>query len=284
MWRGVLLIVVIGVLVLTNGNLASTAAEPDTARWRVAKPEVLVIAHRGDSKVAPENTLPAFSSAVKAKADLVELDYFHTADGVPIVIHDKTLDRTTNASKLWGGDKIKVESKTLAELAHLDAGGWFSSQFAATRLPTLNDSLDLIQSGSMTLIERKGGDPSTCIQLLTDKKLLDRVVVQSFDWDYLAGCRKLSGDVVLAALGEKELSPARLDKIAATGATIVAWNERDTTADSIAAIHARGWKAWVYTVDSPARVAQLVAAKIDGIITNSPVQTRSAIASVKTPH
>jgi glycerophosphoryl diester phosphodiesterase len=268
---------------MTSGNFPASAAEADAAASRVARPEVLVIAHRGDSKVAPENTLPAFASAIKANADFVELDYFHSADGVPVVIHDSTLDRTTNAVKLWGGEKIKVDSKSLRELGALDAGSWFGVEFSGTRLPTLGESLDVIQNGSMTLIERKGGDPQTCLTLLGNRKLLARVVVQSFDWQYLTGCRRLSNDLVLAALGENELSAARLDEIADTGATIVAWNERDTTAESIRAIHARGWKAWAYTVDSPARVRQLVTAKIDGIITNRPGPTRAAIAAAKGP-
>ena len=84
---------------------------PAAARSLVTKPGVLVIAHRGDSKVAPENTLPAFASAVKAGADLVELDYLHSADGVPVVFHDGELDRTTNACQLWGGEKIRLDQQ-----------------------------------------------------------------------------------------------------------------------------------------------------------------------------
>ena len=68
----------------------------------------LVIAHRGNSSEYPENTLPAFESAAALKADLTELDYHTTADGIPVVLHDKTLDRTTNAKKLWGGEKLAV--------------------------------------------------------------------------------------------------------------------------------------------------------------------------------
>ena len=63
---------------------------------------VLIIAHRGDSKAAPENTLPAFRSALRAGADLVELDYYHSSDGVPVVFHDRELDRTTDAVRRWG--------------------------------------------------------------------------------------------------------------------------------------------------------------------------------------
>jgi glycerophosphoryl diester phosphodiesterase len=275
------IILATGILSLASLSAHSSAADVDTAVQRVARPSILVIAHRGDSKVAPENTLPAFTSAVQAGADLVELDYYHSADGVPVVFHDKDLDRTTNACQLWGGEKIAIGRKSLAELRMLDAGNWFSAKFSGTRIPTLVEALEAIQAGSMTLIERKGGDPATCIALLKEKNLLDRVVVQAFDWDYLTGCRSISPSVVLAALGDKELTPERLDQIAKTGASIVAWDEKSTNASTIAAIHARGWKAWSWTVDKPIRVAELVAAKIDGIITNRPAQTRAAVMSAQ---
>ncbi|MGD9722304.1 MAG: glycerophosphodiester phosphodiesterase [Pirellulales bacterium] len=265
---------------LAHRAIAADAATA-TAATRVQSPQILVIAHRGDSKVAPENTIPAFRSAVAAGSDLVELDYVHSADGVPVVIHDDELDRTTNACALWGGSKIKVATKQLAELRKLDAGAWFDEKFAGTALPTLDESLDSIQPGSMTLIERKEGDPATCIELIKRKGVLDRVVVQAFDWDYLEGCRKLSDDVVIAALGHKEFTQQKLAELARTGAQIVAWEDKHTDASTIAAIHAKGYKAWVWTVDSPERVAQLVAAKIDGIITNRPAATRAAIAAAQ---
>lgn len=257
----------------------NTTAKASAARSLVTKPGVLVIAHRGDSKVAPENTLPAFASAVKAGADLVELDYLHSADGVPVVCHDGELDRTTNACQLWGGKRIRLTSKTLAELSQLDAGHWFDPKFAGTPLPRLDESIDLIQNGSMTLIERKQGDAATCVKLLTEKQLLDGVVVQAFDWDYLADCHKIAPGLVLGALGTKEVTAERLDQIGTTGARVVGWNDKYTSAESIKAIHDRGWKAWVYTVDDPARAIQLVQAGADGIITNRPAEIRKAIES-----
>jgi glycerophosphoryl diester phosphodiesterase len=276
-------LLVLGALALLGNSQFSPAAEGNLnlAAARVARPQILVIAHRGDSKVAPENTLPAFASAVKAGADLVELDYYHSADGLPVVFHDADLDRTTNAVSLWGASKVKIGAKSLAELKELDAGAWFKPQFAGTRIPTLNEALDTIQPGSMTLIERKGGDPATCVELLRERNLLDQVVVQAFDWEYLEGCHKLAPDLVLAALGHNPFKPEQLDQIANTGARIVAWEDRYTDASTVDAIHARGWKAWVWTVDKPQRVTQLVGAKIDGIITNQPAATRAAIEAAQ---
>ena len=179
MLRTALTFAVLGILQLAaivNSAVAADAAV-STAVERVGAPRILVIAHRGDSKVAPENTLPAFASAVDAGSDLVELDYLHSADGIPMVFHDKNLDRTTNSRALWGDTEIELSSKTLAELRLLDAGAWFDRRFAGTRILTLDEALDTIQAGAMTLIERKGGDPATCVELIERKGLLDGVVV-----------------------------------------------------------------------------------------------------------
>jgi glycerophosphoryl diester phosphodiesterase len=253
-------------------SLRALAMEPTPAQKLVAQPGPLVIAHRGDSIHAPENTLPAFESAVKLKADLVELDYYHSKEGVPVVIHDNFLDRTTDAEAVFGKAKMLVEETGLADLQKLDAGAWFDPKFKGTRLPTLAESLNLIQAGSVTLIERKKGDAATCVKLLREKKLAQQVVVQSFDWKYVRECHDLEPTLVLAALGggKDAITDARLDAAAATGARVIAWDHNKLTKSEIAAIHARGLKAWAYTVDDSNRAKELIAAGIDGIITNTP--------------
>ena len=94
-------------------GMASVGAQelPAEHLLRIERP--LVIAHRGYSALAPENTLPAFKAAVEAGADLVELDYRHSRDAVPIVIHDSTLDRTTDAVARWGGKDLPVRSRAI---------------------------------------------------------------------------------------------------------------------------------------------------------------------------
>ncbi len=284
MLRTVVRVLVLGVFALSCNHQAAQGAEKtatSAAQAKVSQQGVLIIAHRGDSKVAPENTLPAFASAVKAGADLVELDYLHSSDGVPVVFHDGELDRTTNACQLWGGTKIPLTSKPLAELLTLDAGSWFDAKFAGTRIPTLEQALDTIQNGSMTLIERKHGDAATGVKLLNDKQLLDQVVVQAFDWNFLKDCHELAPTLVLGALGHKEVTTEKLDQIAKTGATVVGWQDQYTSAETIKAIHDRGWKAWVWTVDSPERAVALVQAGIDGIITNRPAEIRRVVSSAQ---
>lgn len=251
------------------------ADEPNSkAANLVAAHRVLVIAHRGDSKAFPENTLPAFESAVKIGSDLVELDYVHTSDGIPIVIHDVTLDRTTNAVESMGKKDIRVDSLPWVDLGKLDAGSWFDPKFQGTKLPTLEESLDVIQNGSVTLIERKEGDAKTCIELLKRKRLLGDVVVQAFDWQYLVDCHKLRPDLVICALGQGKLTPERMDKIDMTGASAIGWNFKTLGEPEIRAIHDRGKKAWAWTVDDEGEVRRLVAAGVDGIITNIPAKVK----------
>lgn len=239
---------------------------------------VLVIAHRGDSAIAPENTLPAFASAVEAGSDLIELDYHHSADGEMIVIHDATLDRTTDAVQRWGTRRIDVGAESLARIRELDAGRWFRDRFAGTPVPTLDEALDVIQDGSMTLIERKAGDAVTCVELLRRRGLLEEVVVQAFDWKYLADCRRLAPELTLAALGGKDLTAERLDEIEALGVQIVAWRHTDLDREGIAAIHDRGLAAWTWTVDDLSRAEQLLDEGINGIITNVPAKVRAIVA------
>jgi len=254
-------------------NVTSVAAaEPTPAQKLVQSNRLLVIAHRGNSSVAPENTLPAFQAALDAKADLVELDYYHSADGQLVVIHDEILDRTTDAEVVFGKTGLVVGGLPLVELQKLDAGSWFDDKFVNTRLPTLVQALDLIQSASVTLIERKGGDAAALVRLLEEKKLIEKVVVQAFDWKFVAECRRLSPTLALGTLSGKPANEEQIRAAAATGADLIVWDNEKIGRAQIDLIHQLGKKAWAYTVDKPERASALIAAGIDGIITNKPAE------------
>ena len=249
----------------------------------IASKRPLIIGHRGYPQFAPENTLPAFRLSIEAGADLTELDYHHSQDGVPVIMHDYTLDRTTDAVKRWGGEKIRVASKTAADLQTLDAGAWFDPKFAGTKLLLLAEALDAIQgSGGVTLIERKEGDAATCVKLLRGKRLVNQLVVQSFDWEYLKKFHELEPAQVLGALGPpklladgtkpgdrpKALDSAWLDDLVKSGAKAVVWNDQ-VSKDAVKNAHKRGLKVWVYTINDPAAANALLDMGVDGIITNN---------------
>lgn len=263
---------------ISASNLALAQVRVATlAQQKVAAPNVLVIGHRGASAKAPENTLPAFEAALKAKVDLVELDYYHSLDKVPVVFHDKTLDRTTDSVQVLGKAKLAVEQVALDDLKKLDAGKWFKPQFAGTKIPTLLEALATIQPTGMTLIERKGGDAKTLVKLLDDEKIRGHVIVQAFDWEYLADCHKLAPDLVLGALGSKELTPLKIAQIKKTGASAVGWKHEDLNAANIAALHAAGLRVWAYTVNDTPRAKQLVEMGIDGLISDDPAKMHTLL-------
>jgi glycerophosphoryl diester phosphodiesterase len=242
----------------------------------------LVIAHRGYSAAAPENTLPAFQLGVSAASDLVELDYHHTRDGVLAVIHDHTLDRTTDATRRWGGTNLVVSAFTYDRIRELDASSWRGTNQPPAFVPTLDQALDVIQAGSVTLIERKAGPALDCVELIRRRKLVNEVVVQAFDWQYLEDYHRLEPTQILGALGpwpsfrgqklsdeEKNLAPRWIDEARRIGAAAIVWN-RQVDAAAIRHAHATGMKVWVYTIDDPALMKSLIAMGVDGIITNNP--------------
>lgn len=269
------------------------AVEPPTALELLRSKRPLVIGHRGYAAVAPENSIPSFQRALAAGADLIELDYYHSKDGVPVVVHDGTLDRTTDAIQRWGGSNHKPGDYTVAQLKELQTGLWFKPSYPDAPFPTLTDAFDVIQKGSVTLIERKGGDAATCAKLLRERGLINRVVVQAFDWAYLRDFRALDKDQVLAALGppysrdgkrltepEKALSARWLDEIKSMGVQVAAWNKQvDKTA--VRAAHRRGLKVWVYTVNDEATAHQLLDAGVDGIISDNPAIVWKCLANRK---
>jgi glycerophosphoryl diester phosphodiesterase len=131
-------------------------------------PAILKIAHRGTTIHGPENTLPAFETAIEKGMEYVEIDVRFTSDGVPVVIHDATVDRTTNGAG-------KVSDFTLSELKKLDAGSWFADEFVGTQVPTLEETLELTQG-------------RICIQWDT-KEQLDKATIELFQrYDFGREC------------------------------------------------------------------------------------------------
>lgn len=268
---------VMAMMVLSRADGADV--RPAVALLRETRP--LVIAHRGYSAFAPENTASAFRLGLAAGADLIELDYHHTADDVPIVIHDGTLDRTTDATNRWGGQKLAVSSYPLERLRGLDAGGWFGTRWAGEKVLTLEEGIAMIQAQGMTLVERKAGDAGTMVRLLQDGDWVNRLVVQSFDWEYLRKVHELEPRQVLGALGppsrladgreptgiEKPLSRVWLDEAAKTGARVVVWN-REVGWESVREAQGRGLKVWVYTINEPQFADALLDLGVDGLITD----------------
>lgn len=269
--------------------MSSIQASPAEAVLKLDRP--LVIGHRGYPTIAPENTIPGFELAVLAGADLVELDYHVDRDGQPIVIHDKTLDRTTDVTAAWGDSDVAVVDKTLTQMQTLDAGSWYGERYAGVGLPSLGEAVDAIQSaGGITLIERKAGPAEGVVAFLKEKDLVNKVIVQSFDWDYITELHALLPEQVVGAIGpsrtwkgkklsreERHLSKAWIDEAAATGAKVLVWNAY-IDRESIDYAHEKGLKLFIYTINELEPAVQLLEGGVDGIITNNTAIVWKAMA------
>ncbi|MBI4604560.1 MAG: hypothetical protein HY721_21570 [Planctomycetes bacterium] len=242
-----------------------------------ARSTPLVVAHRGDSAALPENTVPAFRSAIERRADLVELDFHETRDGVLVCVHDETLDRTTDAEQALGRKEAKVSEASVEEVAGLDAGRWKDPRFAGTRIPTLEEALRAIAPGAIAMVEHKRGGAGKLVELLRRLDLVERVLVQSFDWPWLEELRGLEPRVAVAALGGKELTEERLRELERTGACMVHWDARALRLEDFARLHRLGYLVAVYTIDDEISFLGAFVAGADAVTTNRPGELRALL-------
>ena len=234
----------------------------------------LVIAHRGASAEAPENTIAAFELALVHRADGIELDVHLSRDNQPVVIHDFTLERTTDGSG-------PVSEHTVRELKRLDAGGWHGGQFRGQRIQTLQEVLERFRDRTRFWIELKGGSDlyqgieERVVSMIEVYEVLERALVQSFDHKALSHIRTLNPDVQLGALiAQQPLGPFIRSPGAAhalcPGAHLV-------TEEAVAQIRAAGLGCYVWTVNEPAQMDRLVEWGVSGIITDRPGLLRARL-------
>ncbi|MFG2559603.1 glycerophosphodiester phosphodiesterase [Streptomyces sp. NPDC048496] len=252
----------------------------------------VVFAHRGASAYAPENTLAAVDRADRLGFDWVENDVQLTRDGVPVVIHDTGLKRTTDVANVFP-DRAPwaVKDFTAAEIARLDAGSWFGARYTGTRIPTLTQYLDRIgRNRQKLLLEIKSpelypGIEKDTLRVLRRAGWLDRdhvrsrLVIQSFSAGSLKKVHQQRPDVTTGLLGTPAI--ADLPSYAAFTDQINP-SYRSIGADYVAAVHAlkgaHGKKLRVntWTVNDAATAAKVDLLGVDGIITSTPDVVREA--------
>ena len=251
-----------------------------------------VIAHRGASSYAPENTLAAVDKAAELGVEWVENDVQRTKDGELVVIHDDNLKRTTDAEEVFPGrSPWKVKDFTAAEIARLDAGSWFGPEFAGARVPTLQQFLDRTESHRQKLlleIKNPGlypGIEQQTLKVLGDEGWLDashlagRLIVQSFSADSVRAVHDLLPTVKTGFLGTP--SVADLSRYAAFADQI---NPSYTTVSPgyVSSVHAFDGphggplEVFTWTVNDADTARQVAGYGVDGIITNSPDVVRDA--------
>ncbi len=235
---------------------------------------VLVDAHRGAARTHPENTLASFRAALAARADSVEFDVHLSADGVPVVIHDDAVDRTTDGTG-------SVASLTLAELRSLDAGSWKGARFAGERIPTLDEVLDLLVAADRINIELK--TPSAdlvdlVVAGIEGRRLHHRVMVSSFHLDLLAASkRRLPG--VWTHLFLDEPLPAGFWEGEGRLVNSLGLPFEHVTKAVVDELRSRGRATWAWTVDDPDIAVRLAESGVAAVTTNDPVVMLAALAT-----
>lgn len=241
-------------------------------------PSIAVIAHRGYSAVAPENTLSAFTAAA-GFANYVEFDVRRSRDNRLVVMHDSTIDRTTNGSGAVSGRDYD------GYLDGLDAGSWFSPDFIGEGVPTLAEAIQTISTSGMTpFIERKAGDASDYVTELNLLGALDDSVIIAFDWDFLSEVRALDSVVRLGGLGSGSLNSNIINDALAAGLDFINWKDSSAlNPATISQVHAAGLELHIWTVDDQVRMQQLIDLGVDGITTNNPEGLRSIVPFATIP-
>ncbi|MGH7596726.1 MAG: glycerophosphodiester phosphodiesterase [bacterium] len=222
-------------------------------------------AHRGASGHAPENTLAAIRLAIEMGAEMCELDVQQTADDRLVVMHDDTLDRTTNG-------KGNVSEMTLAELQQYDAGSWFDPRFAGEKLPALEEVVALVRGRMQLNIEAKihGHErnvPSLIVETLRRERFDDECVVTSFDHKVVDEIKILAPELKVGYIfGWREFYAgvfARKVELLSTHFSLV-----DTT--FLKRTRAASKKVHVWTVNGQWHMRRMIEMGVDGILTNYP--------------
>ncbi|MFD9396115.1 glycerophosphodiester phosphodiesterase [Streptomyces sp. NPDC060000] len=252
-----------------------------------------VIAHRGASAYAPENTLDAVDKAAALGVRWVENDVQRTKDGELVVIHDDSLRRTTDAEEVFPGRAPwKVRDFTAAEIARLDAGSWFGSAYAGARVPTLKEYLERVEQHHQKLLleiknpELYPGVEQQTLELLNNEGWLDRrhrtnrLIVQSFSADSLRTVHELEPAVKTGLLGMPAV--ADLPRFAVF-ADLINPSYASLSPAYVSAVHALTGphgtpvKVFAWTVDDAVTALAVSAYDVDGVITDKPDVVRRAL-------
>lgn len=232
----------------------------------------LCIAHRGFSAAAPENTLAAIVKGMAAGADGCEFDVYASKDGVAVLMHDDTVDRTTNGTG-------KVSDLTVAELKKLDAGSWKGRAFAGEPVPTLLEVLKAMKGkGCKAMIEVKpDGIAKPVVEAIRAAGMVDSCYVISFKDKAIADARalepRLHGALVVG--GRRKGSVARrarylADRAKKCGAEILDLDYHMLSPELVEELHRLGFKVWCWTVNDVAVMEALARWGVDGITTDRP--------------
>ncbi|MCB0652017.1 MAG: hypothetical protein KDC85_12135 [Saprospiraceae bacterium] len=236
------------------------------------------VAHRGAAGLAPENTLAAVKKGLQHNADRIEIDVQQTKDGQVIVMHDNTLDRTTNG-------KGNIKDHTLREIRMLSAGKWFAPEFADEKVPTLEEVMEEINGRATLLIEIKEGNDyypgieENVLHTIDQFNARDWCIIHSFSSEVIKSIHEKDPGIRLHKLFYAQLrfTPIMIEN----GTELFKFEDypfvdeysiyyRFANRNVIAKIHALGKKINVWTVNDKNTIDSLLSLGVDGIITDHP--------------
>ena len=256
---------------LCLGFLSALLPDASQALIDYFVPTTTVTSHRGYSAVAPENTLPAFEAAIDAGADCAELDVQMTKDGVVMVTHDTNLKRTT-------GKNANIYDLTYEEVRALDAGSYMGPEFAGTKLPTLQEVLDLCKGRIRLNIEIKSSSQTPDLaaetaRLIVENGWVNDCVVTSLDYNSLAAVKQVAPEIrcgYILAVGVGNYYDLPDADFFSVESTFI-------TSGMVQQIHQRGKTVSAWTIDREDDVRKMEKLGVDDIITGDPVMVRRVL-------
>jgi len=237
----------------------------------------LIVAHRGSSGTAPENTLAAFRKGVEAGADMIEIDVQRTGDDEVIVFHDNVLGRTTNGSG-------RVDEQSLADIRNLDAGAWLSAEFAGERIPMLREALRFLHHKAYVNIELKRTGDDDGVRFL--ERVIDQVLTEgmeefallsSFEHRLLELARSIAPRIPTAVIlhpHDRSLPTATARRV---GASAIVLSRRQWTRRVADDTRTSGIPVGVYTINDPLDAVRIVDRGASAIVTNYPERIVGAL-------
>lgn len=228
---------------------------------------VAVFAHRGASGTHPENTEAALVEALRLGVEGVELDVHLSLDGELVVIHDATVDRTSNGTG-------QVRHMRWVEIGQLDAGAWFDTQFTGQRFLRLGEALDILEGDVRLNVHIKAYEhdraelATRCVRLLVDRGLLERAFVAS-DQQTLVLARRVNQHLTMCNLSVAPVENYVM-RSHAVGCRVLQPGHAVTTPELVAAAHEKGMTVNPFYADTEAEMRRLIGCGVDGILTNYP--------------
>jgi glycerophosphoryl diester phosphodiesterase len=233
--------------------------------------KTILVAHRGASGLAPENTLSAIRQALELGVDAIEIDVRRTKDSAIVLLHDATLQRTARLPQA-------VADLTLDELRKIDVGSWFAPDFAGERVPTLAEALSLTKGKAVLAVEVKPDDiTDDVLSVIIQENAAEWVNVMSFHDDVVRRAREvappMATGLIVSARPEENVAQQAINlvrRVAQCGASVLSLSHYAVNSTLIYEVRRRGVALWTWTVDDPQRMREVVECGVDGIITNFP--------------